>query len=616
MMYQFAIHDQRKPLRCYIQLYFPLWFCLVIALIVRAWLFIHTRGVIDADEALVGIQAQHIVHGVYPIYFYSQPYMGSLEAYFIALLCLLVGPSVWILHITTTLISLASIWLTWRLARALAEAAQLPTSIQWRFMTIATLFSAIPPLYDAVMQLRALGGYIETFVLMLLLLLCTLRLTCRWSAGASWREIAWRWSGIGLIVGLGFWINPLIISAVLASAIWIAWHYNVKGLLLAVTAFPTGIVGLSPALFWGARHNWENVRYLFTSGGTASISPKILELYPTRLALLVGLTQQYATCIAPRVIGGALPKEQNVLLALHAFSLVSGVLCILSTTLLVTASFIYHHPLLIQVRRITALPLLFGLCTAGIFCGTTTAAGGLLSCNYDVAGRYATPLMIVLPFFFAHIITLISMTELHRYKKQRLQLQPMKVPFLLPSTHAPHRFLQGIQVVLLVFLCLSLTAQVGTYGLTNAGRTFQSPYCTTAPASNDAIIAYMQREHIHYAWASNWLAYPIVFKTNSNIVVADPRPVMPSRYYPPYNRIPANTSAVSRVEHASMLVFAHTNDTHPLLLRLLDKEQVDYRAMRFPSGPGIDVVVVTPLNRTVSPLKEDIFFSIFGCIEP
>src|SRR2546429_4928125 len=64
--------------------YLPLLFCLLIAIVVRAFIVIHTQGFIDGDEALVGIQAEHILRGELPIYFYNQPYMGSLEAYIMA----------------------------------------------------------------------------------------------------------------------------------------------------------------------------------------------------------------------------------------------------------------------------------------------------------------------------------------------------------------------------------------------------------------------------------------------------------------------------------------------------------------------------------------------------
>ncbi len=78
--------------------YSPLWLCLLAALLLRVWLIVRTGGVIDGDEALVGIQAQRILRGQFPIYFYGQPYMGSLEAYLAALLFALFGASVWTLR--------------------------------------------------------------------------------------------------------------------------------------------------------------------------------------------------------------------------------------------------------------------------------------------------------------------------------------------------------------------------------------------------------------------------------------------------------------------------------------------------------------------------------------
>src|SRR5881275_2095220 len=199
----------------------PLWLCLLAALLIRVWLVYHTHGVIDGDEAMVGIQAEHILRGEHPYYYYGQPYMGSLEAYLMAILFAIAGPSVWMLRAEPILLSLGVVWLTWKLAGILADAAQLPPFAQQLFQTIAALIAAIPPLYDTVVEMRALGGYVETFVLVLLLFLTVFRLTRRLRAGASYKELGWRWAGIGFIIGFGFWVNPLILTAVFAATIWV-----------------------------------------------------------------------------------------------------------------------------------------------------------------------------------------------------------------------------------------------------------------------------------------------------------------------------------------------------------------------------------------------------------
>ncbi len=72
----------------------PLWLCLLAALIIRVWLAVRTHGTLDGDEALLGIQAEHILQGERPIYFYGIPYFGSLEAYVAALIFAIFGPSV------------------------------------------------------------------------------------------------------------------------------------------------------------------------------------------------------------------------------------------------------------------------------------------------------------------------------------------------------------------------------------------------------------------------------------------------------------------------------------------------------------------------------------------
>src|ERR1700730_4676370 len=63
----------------------PLWICLLIGIAVRLFLILHADPTLAGDEAMTGIQAENILHGLRPIYYYNQPYMGSLEAYILAL---------------------------------------------------------------------------------------------------------------------------------------------------------------------------------------------------------------------------------------------------------------------------------------------------------------------------------------------------------------------------------------------------------------------------------------------------------------------------------------------------------------------------------------------------
>jgi hypothetical protein len=625
--------------------YLPLLFCLIIALVVRAFLVIHTQGFVDGDEALVGIQAEHILRGELPMYFYNQPYMGSLEAYIMATLFTIAGPSVWTLRAEPILLSLVVVWLTWKLASALADTARLPLHAKQWFMTIATLLAAIPPLYDTVLELRTLGGYVETFILMLLLLICALKLTNRRAAGALRRELVWRWAGIGFVVGLGLWVNPLIIYGILAVTIWIAWdwvkalrearsgqHTLLRTLLLpALASIPACIVGLAPAIYWGAMNRWHNITYILQLSGQPSLRSEVQAQYPTRLDIFFGLTHLYSTCVGPRVLSGALPGEDAILSPLHTPTFVLSGLCIMATITLVAISFARPHAFVLRVRRLVALPLVFASSVSIIFCVTETAASGLWSCQYDFAGRYATPLMLVVPFFVATIFTVVVLLESETHPLSQEQVidreqtkfgrEKADEPVLKKSRQASARLSslvsfalrsqRAVLGLLVGFLILSIYLQVGFYGVSDAGSTFQSTFCTRAPANNDAIIAYMQSEHIHYAWANNWIAYPIVFKTNERIIISDPLPII--RHIPMLDRIPPYTQAVRNADRPSFLVLVKHDDPYPAILKLLDAKHVTYNDARFPSQEGRDVLVVTPLNQTVSPFETGSFLGIFFC---
>ena len=653
--------------------YLPLVVCLLIALIVRAFLTIHTQGFVDGDEALVGIQAEHILRGELPIYFYNQPYMGSLEAYIMAGIFAIVGPSVWALRAEPILLSLVVVWLTWKLASVLADTARLPLQAKQWFMSIAALLAALPPLYDTVLELRTLGGYIEIFIFMLLLMLFAIKLTNRRAAGASRRELAWRWAGIGFIVGLGLWVNPLITYGILAAAIWISWDWIKVGagliparsnrfiptrsnpltlaqptlstsispttalralfstlLLPALASIPACIVGLVPAIYWGVLNHWQNITYVLQISGNPPLRPEVQAAYHTRLSIFFGLTRLYTTCVGPRILSGALPGENAILWPLETPTFVLSGICVLATVAFVALSFVRPHQLLLRVRRLTALPLVFASAVSIIFCFTESAASGLGSCQLDFAGRYATPLMLVIPFFVATIFAVAVMLEsgisttgqvtaldgeqdnvAQREAEATLSITTPASSRLSSLLNPGSRSQRAVLGLLVGVLILSVYLQAGLYALSDGGSASQSTLCNIAPANNDAIIAYMQKKHIQYAWANNWLAFPIVFKTHESIIISDPQPII--RHIPMLDRIPAYTEAVRHADRPSFLILVKYDDSHPAILKLLDAEHVTYDVARFPSHDLRDVLVVTPLNRTVSPFDAGAFYGFFFC---
>jgi hypothetical protein len=154
----------------------------VASVVARTLLVARTGAMIDGDEAMVGLQAAGILRRQFPTYFYGQSYMGSLEAYLAAPIVAVLGPTGWALRIVPIALSLLVVYLTWRLAHALLPAHHPLTPL---LAGLAALVAAVPPLYDAVAELRAWGGQIEMYVVTLAVLVCVAELADRLRAGAG-----------------------------------------------------------------------------------------------------------------------------------------------------------------------------------------------------------------------------------------------------------------------------------------------------------------------------------------------------------------------------------------------------------------------------------------------
>ncbi len=702
----------KQYLRLLTHLRSPFWLCLLVAIGARVWIIVHTHGVLAGDEAMAGIQAEHILGGERPIYYYNQPYMGSLEMYLLALTFFFAGPSVLTLRITMLLVSLGLVTLTWHFATALANEADLAEDAKRRFRLIATLLAALPPLYDAVLELRSLGGYIEVFVIMLWLLHSALRLTQRWRANASPRELLLRWVGLGFLLGLGFWVDPLVVYAVLAVALWLAtfvllrlrmprdmqtdkfqathiksqvgqglsrseasplpthrsflsslnnrlhrnileastlptrhtflsplnnrFHRNVleastlptrrsflsslsllyqtrkselRRALLALGAIPGFFVGWIPALYWGVQHQWENVSYIFHTGGAVQ---------QNRLQTIFQVQQIYTRCLVPRVIGGALPVEPGVT-TLHPHVLTPALLingsCILLGALVLCVSLFWRTDSYLQLRRLLGLPLLFLVSESLIYCMSSIAAISLVTgCGpEDATGRYVGPLVIVLPFFLAAVVTLLLWRgregtrneEQSGQGEQSLSFAPLvskareqqKEKTLSPALRTKRAFLrpmwQKVQTGLLfLLLIVYFVSQTIAYIRSDSNYMLQGPGCAIAPANSEPIISYLLAEHIRYAWATGWVGDPITFKTNGAVLLSEPEPK---------SRLPLTSRAILHSDRPSILLLVKHSDLHPPILRTLDKQHVTYRTARFFSQPETDLLIITPLNRNISP---------------
>src|SRR5260370_23779066 len=127
----------------------------LVGILARLWLVAHTHAMLDGDEAMIGLQAERILHGQFPTYFYGQAYMGTLEAYLAAPFVALLGPTGWALRLVPIVLSPLLVYLTWRLARAVLPRDAATTPL---LAGLAACVAGAPPPHRSSTHVVACGG--------------------------------------------------------------------------------------------------------------------------------------------------------------------------------------------------------------------------------------------------------------------------------------------------------------------------------------------------------------------------------------------------------------------------------------------------------------------------
>ena len=572
-----------------------LFIALGVAVLARLVLVVRSNALIDGDEAMVGIQAEHILRGDFPTYFYGQAYMGSLETYLIAILFRLFGPSPWAMRAVPILLSLALVYLTWRLAYALLPRDSRATPL---LAGLAALFAAAPPLYDAVTELRTWGGQIEVYVIILALLLATVELAQRLRAdgeGAGVAELTRRWAIWGFLAGLGIWVNPLIVYGLITAILWLAYPWarrlfarlrqtntgaepppavRLTNAAPILAVIPGLLIGGLPAWIYAIQHNAENLLVYVSQPTASAASAEAARV--GRITLGAQITAHYAGCIAPQALNGMMPAEPlRYWLPLRLLLLVPPLAGILCAVWLASRS---HDATGWRLRA--GLPLLFGAVISAVFCLGTSAWAASKNCEYDLAGRYAVPLVLVEPFLLLALFALPWAWEGARRLLRRLT-EPL----------ARRTMIRGWRIALLALL-LGGAIQFGTYFASDAQAAFQSPLYRSIRQNQAQLYDYLETHDIHYAWCNHWIGNIVTFRTNSQTICAD--------YYDQVvkggiQRPPGTLQAVSRADRPSFIL-ARVNP-HPILAQELDAQGVSYTIAVLPEA---GVTIITPA-RTVNP---------------
>ena len=187
---------------------------LLVALILKAGLLWRDTVPFNADEAVVAIMARHILAGERPLFFYGQAYLGSLDAWLVALGFALFRQQVWVIRLVQTLLYLATILTTAVLGKQVFKSAQVGVVAAWLL--------AIPTVNVTLYTTASLGGYGEALLIGNLVLVATLRIANKMDTGA--KSIWWEWFTWGLLAGLGWWVFGLTLVYSLPAGIYLVWR--------------------------------------------------------------------------------------------------------------------------------------------------------------------------------------------------------------------------------------------------------------------------------------------------------------------------------------------------------------------------------------------------------
>ena len=429
---------------------------LLAALALRLFLLAGPQAELDADEAVVGLMANHILQGERPVFYYQQPYMGSLEAYLVALAFALFGSSTFTLKLVPLVISLLFVGLVFATGYRVA-------GLKGAF--ISGLYVAIPPAFLALWSLKARGGYIEVLVLGQTMLLLAMDVANRGRVGAKHALLG------GFLAGVGLWTNLLIAVYLVPIVIYLGLALRRK--LFGPWLVPAGlatVAGALPLVGFNVEHGFATAGAMTTWRGAISTIPLYtFHFFRHSLPVLAGLAQ------------GSSSQELFWPAFGHSLAGPWPVAFVLSV--------LFTLPVVLLRRRLASL--------------LRGKAGG-------IDGRNLLALMlIVVPAVFV-------VTKFHEPVSEPRYLLPLysAVPLLAAGLLSTAWLRRAWPFLLAALIVLNL------YSIAVLDPAMNRPTSEAAstPANREELAHFLLSRGLNRVYTDYWLAYPLAFESSEQIV--------------------------------------------------------------------------------------------------
>jgi hypothetical protein len=483
----------------------------------------------------VGLQAFGILRGERPIFYPGQAYGGSLESYLVALVFLLFGPSPLTLKLVSLVFSTLLIYVTYRLA---FEIYGIPVGL------LSALLVAICPLLVTAVSQKAWGGYSLTPVLGSLALILLIRmLFSQDQVGRPW----WGMLVLGLLCGLGLWVNPQFFYYLVPVTLLLLLSARRVGFAGFAAFVAGGVVGGLPLL----------LAILNPQGGTADLASEgvvpLGDLWPSlRAAVRYMFTDALPTLWGLRPIRGEMTLTA-------AFVVIPVYLAAILAGLWEVGRDLWArrlNPAIVLVATVLLAPVVFLL--AALTNGNWTAIipdSGLLV-------RYLAPVYGIVAILLAALIWRVRAFS---------------------------------RLAAAVLAALVLTVNLWSHLAADPVDTMRSVYENVPlPASNEALIDFLDREGIRYVYSNHWIGYRLMFETQERLIAFD---YVDSLYG--MDRIPEYGRQVEAAQSPpAYILFNPGWERTPRLERALDKLEVSYEKQTF---APLEYIVYYDLSRKVHP---------------
>jgi 4-amino-4-deoxy-L-arabinose transferase-like glycosyltransferase len=465
----------------------------------------------NSDEAVVALMARHILQGERPIFFYGQAYMGSLDAWLITAGFWVFGQQVWVIRLVQGLLYLGTLWTTMKIGELALGSRKTGIMAAWLL--------AVPVVTVTLYTTATLGGYGEALLIGNLLLMLTLQIERDLRHDGHKKN--WFWLLWGILAGGGLWVFGLTLVYSLPSGLYLLRLLWMKYLRAKDVRRPRelvqpqvlmllgGLIGAIPWLVYASQEGLNILIAELTAGGIGGIEGG-------NWLVRAGRHLFSLVVFGGSAIFGLRPSWEIRWLA---YPLLPFVLAFWMVVLSSIPGRLRRN----QPEREGAW-LLVGV--------MLTLAGGFIFTSFgvDPSGRYFVPLAVPLSLFAADLILKLG---------DRRQIAGW-----------------GLIALVVVFNLWGTLQSALKYP---PGITTQfDPVAQVDHRDMGELIDFLYRQDEMRGYTNYWVAYPLAFLSNEELIFVPRLPYHEDlRYTPRDDRYPPYSEAVAVAEKVAYITTNH-----------------------------------------------------------